>query len=79
MIRFAPLIALAGILLATRAAAVPRAEDAFVRFAAEDKCVAQSVTKFPNRDAVSQHQRDNFVDDCLSQHGEGQAQAPGRR
>lgn len=65
MIRTAFVAAL-GVLLPVAAGAVTPAEQAFLRFQIEDKCLADAKHAHPGRDVASQQALDAAVDDCLS-------------
>ncbi|HLY55385.1 MAG TPA: hypothetical protein VKS60_07510 [Stellaceae bacterium] len=64
MIRTAFMAAL--LLLPVAAGAVTPAEQAFLRFQVEDKCIADAKRAHPGRDIASQQAVDVSVDDCLS-------------
>jgi hypothetical protein len=63
------LAALALVLVPIAGRAVSPAEQAFLRFQQEDKCIAAARLAHPNRDVASQRAVDADVDACLAKHG----------
>jgi hypothetical protein len=69
MTRLAAAIPLVLLVAAAPSLAVTPAEQAFQRWAVQDKCVADAKLAHPNRDPASQRKLDADVDQCLTRHG----------